>query len=114
MSRNFRPGSHYLKPCSHGAWLDKSRLKQCSHSYGFVGTSTDFFKTMDFWNFGRIFFKRDNFYRFYSLILLFCKLCECDAIRCELCEDKYQKNLVSILLLQSIDSIDTFSIQNDG
>ncbi len=42
-------------------------------------------------------FKGDHFYRFYSLILLFCKLCECDAICCELCDDKYQKNLVTIL-----------------
>ncbi len=70
----------------------------------------DFFNNTDFWTFVRIFFKRDHFYRFYSLILLFCKLCECDAICCELCDDKYQKNLVSILsilLLQSIDTIDS-------
>ncbi len=77
---------HFRKP-----WL-----RQCSHSYGFVRTSTDFFKNTDFWTFVRIFFLRDHFYRFYSLILLFCELCECDAICCELCDDKYQKNLGSI------------------
>ncbi len=82
-------------------------LKQFSIS---VPTRTDFFKNTDFWNFVRIFLKRDHFYRFYSLILLFCKLCECDAICCEPCDDKYQKNLVSILLTVSI----LFSIQNDG
>ncbi len=59
------------------------------------------------------FFKRDHFYRFYSLILLFCKLYECDAICCELYDNKYQKNLVSILsilLLQSIDTINSMTV----
>ncbi len=50
------------------------------------------------------FFKREHFYRFYSLILFFCKLCECDAICCELC-DKYQKNLVSILFSYLMDNL---------
>ncbi len=81
--------------------------QQCSHSYGFVRTSMDFLKNSIFvWIFSKIrmsgllygFFKnKDHFYRFYSLILLFCKLCECDAICSELCDDKYKKNLVSIL-----------------
>ncbi len=65
--------------------------------YGFLDFCTDWF----FW--------RDHFYRFYSLILLFCKLCECDTICCELCDDKYPKNLVSILSILLLQSIDTFS-----
>ncbi len=93
--------------------------------YGFLH---GFFQKYGFLDFCTDYFLRDHFYRLYSLILLFCKLCECDAICCELCDDKYQKHLVSILsilLLQSIDtidSIDTFflfflckvAIQNDG
>ncbi len=67
-----------------------------------VPTRTDFSKNTDFWTFVQIFFLRDHFYRFYLLILLFCKLCECDAICCELCDDKCQKNLVSILSIVSI------------
>ncbi len=61
-----------------------------------------FFQKYGFLNFCTDFFKRDHFYRFYSLILLFCKLCECDAIYCEVCDEKYQKNLVSILSIVSI------------
>ncbi len=47
-----------------------------------------------------IFFKREHFYRFYSLILLFCKLCECDAICRELCDDKYQKNMDNLFFVE--------------
>ncbi len=85
-------------------------VRTCSYKYGFflkigflMDFCTDFFKNTDFWTFVRIFgflygfFLRDHFHRFYSLILLFCELCECDTICCELCDDKYQKSLVSIL-----------------
>ncbi len=88
-------------------------VRICPYKYGFFFLKSVFVRIfiqifglcMDF------FLKRDHFHRFYSLILLFRKLCECDAICCELCDGKYQKNLVSILLillLQTIDSIDTF------
>ncbi len=65
-------------------------LHQCSHSYGF-------FQKTDFWTFVRIKKKIDLFYRFYSLILHFCKLYKCDATCCELgniglfkCQKYYQ------------------------
>ncbi len=83
---------------------------RCSkHTTNSVSTRTDLSVQVRIfvWIFSKIrifrllygFFLRDHFYGFYSLILLFCKLCEFDAICCELCDDKYQKNLVSILFL---------------
>ncbi len=94
-------------------------LVRIPYKYGFLKNisfctdfCTDFFINTDFWTFVKIFFKKDHFYRFYSLILLFCKLCECDAICCELYDNKYQKNLVSILFSCFFKC--KVAIQNDG
>ncbi len=92
-----------LRFCESDHWSARrfqSRI-QFSHSYGFVRKVRIFvriFSKITIFGFlYGLFFYRDHFYGFYSLILLFCKLCECDAICCELCDDKYQNNLVSIL-----------------